>query len=193
MNELQFNADFQYLGYMVDDNGWENVNVNIEGLGMYKLNDYSTDETYHRDVKNIQEYGLKPELMRPMLFRISEIAVLESAFKGVSPVLPYSFDIQTKTLKTAWESKRMGSMDYYYSTELLKKGCFFLIGNKVYNAQDAGNYLWGVGISMLKYNSTFARFGAHVNEFSSNLHFDTRGDQQAIQDGIDSYINYIGR
>jgi hypothetical protein len=92
------------------------------------------------------------------------------------------------------ESQRRGNMDYYVS-HLQDNYAFYLAGNTAYNRMDAGNFLWGVGMSSLGFEYSTVKIGSEVNAFfnakSQNGQGrgitwggDSAADQSAIRKGF---------
>jgi hypothetical protein len=96
-------------------------------------------------------------------------------------------------------AKKEGDRDMDYQTCLIDGGFDrAVIGDKVYNRQDAGNYLWGCGMAKLDIPLVVALAGAQWNDFrnacAQNLDitgcklgrhwtFDSPIDQEAIKEG----------
>jgi hypothetical protein len=100
--------------------------------------------------------------------------------------------------------KSEGKMDYYGTSGIVKVGILHIVRSKLgeavgYNAQDFGNFLWGMGGQRLSFGLTTLRTAAHannaVNGKSDNQHIpnyehkilDSSKDQNAIRNGY--YFN----
>lgn len=92
-------------------------------------------------------------------------------------------------IQVAKESKSRGQIDFvWFENPVGSSGYnFFLSEGVVYNAYDAGNFVWRNALKQLGYSLPEAQIGAHVHNFfldkGSRWHKDSKGDQQTIING----------
>jgi len=87
----------------------------------------------------------------------------------------------SKLLATAKEGKRFGKMDYVQTLKNPNK--LKIIKNTAYNCLDAGNYMWGMGMSVLGYSYDEAVIGSQILAFVKDHNLDSPKDQKAIYNG----------
>jgi RHS repeat-associated protein len=188
MNVVNFDSTGNFSGYTEDDDGWENVTGNIQGQGAFDFHDI-TQEDIDKILyaQNGLDNGLTPEFSNLRIGLDDESKVIIYALTGVQDMLPISGVSPLRNLLVAKESMRFGKMDYL--TQNITTA-FSLIEGKIYNNYDAGNYTWGLSMSLLGYTETEARIGAHVhniiagNNGKPSLKLDSPADIRAIHNGF---------
>lgn len=98
---------------------------------------------------------------------------------GIIPLI--SLNNSGKLLATARESIRYGSMDYV--TKLDNPYSLKIVNDVAYNNFDLGNFMWGLGMSILGYSYNEAVISSQIHALIKEGTSDQNEDQKAIYNG----------
>ena len=195
--EYRFNQNGEYMEEF-DDNKDEisGVVYNYEdGQRGDILNRFNFNELTDQDIQafNTANILLAENLSSGLFIDLNfENKINDLANKGLGDNV--NKGIIGKYLYAYNESQSKGQMDYYTS-HLTGNFMFYLAGNTAYNPMDAGNFLWGVGMSMLGFDYATVKMGSEVNAFFNAKFQNNQGhgitwggdapaDQRAIRRGF---------
>jgi len=162
--EYRFNQNGEYIQQYDDGKdevigvvySYENGNMgNV--LNRFTFNELTDQDLHAFDIANaLIETGISSGLFVDLNFadRIANAGLDGDPNKGEIGKYLYALS----------ESQRNGNMDYYAS-HLQDNYAFYLAGNTAYNPMDAGNFLWGVGMSSLGFEYSTVKIGSEVNAF----------------------------